>query len=65
MRSIRSSRHAKRYLDHRLPQRQVLEVQEIEPLAKSLRFVLALNAETELSMKRPKSGLDAAALRQD
>ena len=55
-----SSRHAKRYLDHRLHQGQVLEVQEAEPLAKSLRLVLALHAETELCMKRPESGFETA-----
>jgi hypothetical protein len=43
-----------------LHQRQILEVHEVEPLAKSLRLVLALHAETELSMKRPKSGFDTA-----
>ena len=60
--------HAKRYLDHRLHQGQVLEVQEAEPLAKSLRFVLALHAETELCMQRPESGFETAqppALRED
>jgi hypothetical protein len=53
-------RHAERYLDHHLHQRQVLKVQEVEPLAKSLRLVLALYAETELSMKRPESGIETA-----
>jgi hypothetical protein len=51
-------RHAKRYLDHHSHQRQVLEVQEVEPSAKSLRLVLALYAETEPSMKRPQSGFE-------
>ena len=53
-------RHAKRYLDHRLHQGQVLEVQEAEPLAKSLCLVLALHAETELCVQRPESGFEAA-----
>ena len=53
-------RHAKRYLDHRLHQGQVLEVQEAEPLGKSLRLVLALHAETELCVQRPESGFDTA-----
>jgi hypothetical protein len=49
-----------RYLDRRLHQGQVLEVQEAEPLAKSLRLVLALYAETELCMQRPESGFETA-----
>jgi hypothetical protein len=53
-------RHAKRYLDRRLHQRQVLEVQEAQPLAKSLRLVLALYAETEPRMQRPESGFETA-----
>jgi hypothetical protein len=53
-------RHAKGYLDHRLHQRQVLEVQEAEPLAKSLCLVLALYAETKLCMQRPESGFETA-----
>jgi hypothetical protein len=53
-------RHAKRYLDQYLHEGQVLEVQEAEPLAKSLRLVVALYAETELSMKRPESGFETA-----
>jgi hypothetical protein len=40
-------------------------VLEAEPLAKSLRLVLALNAEAESRMKRPESGFETAALRQD
>ena len=52
--------HPKRYLDHRLHQGQVLQVQEAEPLAKSLCLVLALHAETELCVQRPKSGFEAA-----
>jgi hypothetical protein len=39
--------HANRYLDHHLHEGQILEVQEAEPLAKSLRLVLALHAEAE------------------
>jgi hypothetical protein len=53
-------RHAKRYLDHRLHQGQILEVQEAEPLAKSLRLVLALHAQTELRMRRSESGFETA-----
>jgi len=53
-------RHAKRYLDHRLHQGQVFEVQEAEPLAKSLRLVLTLHAETQLCVQRPESGFEAA-----
>jgi hypothetical protein len=53
-------RHAKRYLDRRLHQGQVLEVQEAEPLAKSLRLVLALYPETEPRMQRPESGFETA-----
>jgi hypothetical protein len=51
-------RHAKRYLDRRLHQGQVLEVQEAEPLAKSLCLVLALYAQTKLCMQRPESGFE-------
>ena len=53
-------RQAKRYLDRRLHQRQVLEMQEAEPLAKSLCLVLALYAQTKLCMQGPKSGLETA-----
>ncbi len=35
-------------------------MQEAEPLAKSLRLVLALHAETELCVQRPESGFDTA-----
>jgi len=56
--SLIRPRHAKRYLDHRLHQGQVLEVQEAEPLAKSLRLVPALHAETELCVQRPESGFE-------
>src|SRR5271166_4850061 len=53
-----SPRSAKRYLDYRLHQGQVLEVQEAEPGAKCLRLVLPLHAETELCVQRPESGLE-------
>jgi hypothetical protein len=53
-------RHAKCYLDYHLHQRHVLEVQEVEPSAKGVRLVLALYAESELSMKRPESGFETA-----
>jgi hypothetical protein len=53
-------RHAKRYLDRRLHQRQILEVQDAEPLAKSLCLVLALYAETELCMQWSESGFETA-----
>ena len=52
--------HAQCYLDHCLHQRQILEVQEAEPLAESLRLVLALHAETELCVHRPESGFETA-----
>ena len=59
-------RDAKRYLNHHLHQGQVLEVQKAQPLAKGLRLVLALHAETELRVQRPEFELrDDAALRRD
>src|SRR5271167_2081022 len=53
-------RHTKRYLDRRLDEGQVLEVQEAEPLAESLCFVLALDAETQPCVQRPKSAFETA-----
>ena len=49
-----------RYLDRRLHQGQVLEVQEAQPLTKSLCLVLALYAQTKLCMQRPESGFETA-----
>jgi hypothetical protein len=53
--------HAERYLDHRLHQRQILQVQKAEPLAKSLRLMLALDAETQPRVQRPKSIFETAS----
>jgi hypothetical protein len=58
-------RHAKRYLDHRLHQRQVLEVQEAEPLAKSLRLVLALCRDGAAHATARAEFRGGAALRRD
>ena len=51
---------AQPYLDHRLHQGQILEVQEAEPLAKSLRLVLTVHAKTQLCVRRLESGFEAA-----
>ena len=48
------------YLDHRLHQGHVLQVQEVEPLAKSLCLVLALDAETQPRVQRSKSAFETA-----
>ncbi len=51
-------RHPQRYFDHHLHEGQVFEVQEAEPLAKSLRLVRTLHAETQLCVNRPESGFE-------
>ena len=52
------SGHAKRYLNEDLHQRQVLEMQKAQPLAKSLRLVLTLHSEAELRVERSEPGFE-------
>ena len=51
---------AQPYLDHGLHQGHVLQVQEVERLAKSLLLVLALDAETQPRVQRSKSAFETA-----